>query len=55
MDYVLVNFNFLEKVIINILINGVYVYDYGFVCLFYCKNVEYKLFFFKNVYFVLYV
>lgn len=31
MDYVLVNFNFIEKVIINILINGVYVYDYGFL------------------------
>lgn len=29
MDHVLANFNFLEKVTINIPINGVYVHDYG--------------------------
>lgn len=47
MDHVLANFNFLEKVTINIPINGVYVHD--------CKNVEYKPSSFKNVYFVLHV
>lgn len=55
MDHVIANFNFLEKVTINIPINGVYVHDYGLVCLSYCKNVEYKPSSFKNVYFVLHV
>lgn len=54
MDHVLANFNFLEKVTINIPINGVYVHDHGLVCLSYCKNVEYKPSS-LNVYFVLHV